>query len=237
VAAYAAAGHGAAFLTAAGLAALGLPVADGIRDGAAVGRAGGRSAAIPSTRDDLSSPLAGRNRDAIDLGRHPLGRADERALPHLQVVRKDTMLRTLPAIVVVLAAGAAACSGNRAPAATENPSSAAPKAAGRRATVDMSDYRFAPANLTARPGTLVITAKNTGRQPHELVLLRTNNAPDAFARKAGKASESTSVGEISERAPGANGTHTFKLAPGKYVYICNVDGHYALGMRGTLVVK
>jgi hypothetical protein len=38
----AAAGHGAAFLTAAGLAALGLPVAFAIRDRAAAGRTGGR---------------------------------------------------------------------------------------------------------------------------------------------------------------------------------------------------
>ena len=104
-------------------------------------------------------------------------------------------------------------------------------------TVGMGDYRFSPASLTARAGKLVITARNTGRQEHELVLLRTDAAPGAIPVSGGKASESDSVGEIPEQKPGTSGTHTFKLQPGKYVFLCNVDGHYARGMRGSLVVK
>jgi hypothetical protein len=46
-----------------------------------------------------------------------------------------------------------------------------------------------------------------------------------------------SSGEIPEQEPGKSASHTFMLKPGAYVYICNVPGHYAAGMRGTLTVK
>jgi uncharacterized cupredoxin-like copper-binding protein len=101
----------------------------------------------------------------------------------------------------------------------------------------MSDYKFLPSTITVAAGTLKVSAKNVGRQPHEFVLLRTDKAPDAVALKGGKASESSSVGEIGEQRPGHSATHTFQLKPGRYVFVCNVDGHYKLGMRGSLVVK
>jgi plastocyanin len=154
--------------------------------------------------------------------------------------------RWTAAAAAALAAILAACGGGNTaePAETAgrkqaapDPSSTAVQATGGRVTVDMRDYRFAPADLTAPPGKLTITAANKGRQQHELVLLRTDESPDAIPVKSGKASESDSVGEISEQDPGTSGTHTFKLAAGKYVFICNVDGHYGLGMRGSLLVK
>jgi uncharacterized cupredoxin-like copper-binding protein len=37
-------------------------------------------------------------------------------------------------------------------------------------------------------------------------------------------------GEVSELDPGAKGTLTVNLKPGKYLLICNVPGHYAAGM-------
>lgn len=37
-------------------------------------------------------------------------------------------------------------------------------------------------------------------------------------------------GEVSELDPGANGSLTVALKPGKYLLICNVPGHFASGM-------
>jgi uncharacterized cupredoxin-like copper-binding protein len=37
-------------------------------------------------------------------------------------------------------------------------------------------------------------------------------------------------GEVSELDPGASGSLTVALKPGKYLLICNVPGHYAAGM-------
>ncbi|WP_051324797.1 cupredoxin domain-containing protein [Candidatus Solirubrobacter pratensis] len=158
------------------------------------------------------------------------------------------MCRTVAAaaVITLLAAGVAACGSSSDPSKDPAPSStatsaakqsSAPTVAGRSVTVDMRDFRFTPSDLTARAGKLTIKATNTGQQVHELVLVRTNAAPDAIPSKGGKASEAGSVGEISERKPGASGTHTFNLTPGRYVFLCNVDGHYAAGMRGSLIVK
>ena len=36
--------------------------------------------------------------------------------------------------------------------------------------------------------------------------------------------------EVSELDPGASGSLTVALQPGKYLLICNVPGHYASGM-------
>jgi uncharacterized cupredoxin-like copper-binding protein len=37
-------------------------------------------------------------------------------------------------------------------------------------------------------------------------------------------------GEVSELSPGQSGSLTVTLAPGKYVLVCNVPGHYGAGM-------
>ncbi|WP_245474327.1 sulfocyanin-like copper-binding protein [Mesorhizobium sp. M2A.F.Ca.ET.042.01.1.1] len=44
-------------------------------------------------------------------------------------------------------------------------------------------------------------------------------------------------GEVSELDPGASGTLTVDLKPGKYVLICNVPGHFATGMWTEFTVK
>ena len=38
------------------------------------------------------------------------------------------------------------------------------------------------------------------------------------------------IGEVSELDPGDSGTLTLKLKPGKYMLVCNIPGHYILGI-------
>jgi uncharacterized cupredoxin-like copper-binding protein len=154
----------------------------------------------------------------------------------------------IASIATVLAAGVTACGGGQSDTSgqaakkagstsTSDGAKQTSAAAGGHVSVVMSDFKFAPTNLTASPGKLKVTAKNTGQQEHEFVLLRTDKAPDAIPLENGEASESGSVGEISEQHPGASATRTFELEHGHYVFICNVDGHYQAGMRGSLTVK
>jgi plastocyanin len=108
---------------------------------------------------------------------------------------------------------------------------------GRRTTVSMTEFAFKPDALSAKAGKLRVTATNDGSAPHELVLIRTTKAAGALPTKGDQASEAGTVGEIPEQKPGKSASHTFKLKRGAYVYICNLPGHYAAGMRGTLTVK
>jgi uncharacterized cupredoxin-like copper-binding protein len=141
----------------------------------------------------------------------------------------------------VLAAAVAGCGGTSKASSSSSGTTAAASPAtvvrGGRVTVVMSDFRFRPNSLATRPGKLAVTAKNAGRDPHELVLIRTDKAPNKLPVKNAKASEAGSVGEVREQPPGKSASHTFNLKAGKYVYICNIPGHYQLGMSGALTVK
>ena len=114
---------------------------------------------------------------------------------------------------------------------------AALDASSGKATVSSTDYRFSAAAIDAPAGKLEVTLANHGAIAHELVLLKTSAAPGSLKVAAnGRVSESASVGEVSEIKSGISKSTTFDLEPGRYVYVCNIPGHYASGMHGALVV-
>jgi uncharacterized cupredoxin-like copper-binding protein len=45
------------------------------------------------------------------------------------------------------------------------------------------------------------------------------------------------VGELEPGDPGAVRTLRLKLSPGRYVFFCNMAGHYLGGMRHEVVVQ
>jgi uncharacterized cupredoxin-like copper-binding protein len=112
-----------------------------------------------------------------------------------------------------------------------------PAAASASVTITMSDYAFAPKDAVANAGRVTISAPNAGQRPHELVLLRTKADPAHLPKRNGEVDESKSVGEIADVAAGKTKNHTFHLTPGRYVMVCNLPGHYASGMYGTLTVR
>ena len=46
-----------------------------------------------------------------------------------------------------------------------------------------------------------------------------------------------SLGEVSELDPGQTGALRITLKPGTYILLCNIPGHYVMGMWTTIVVK
>lgn len=105
--------------------------------------------------------------------------------------------------------------------------------------VEMTDYKVIPSATTLRAGETKIGVRNRGSQPHDLVLLRTDLAPDKLPYDAGKAKagEPGLVLRTKELIAGATTIATATLEPGQYVLICNVAGHYGLGMRTSLKVE
>lgn len=142
-------------------------------------------------------------------------------------------LLTLP----VTALAVAGCSGSST--ASSSPASSGAKAAtGRTATVTASEFAFAPKTLAAKAGKLRVTLDNQGKIVHELILLKTSAAPGSLKVGAdGRVSEKASVGEVSETKGGVSRSTTFDLKPGRYVYVCNLPGHYKDGMYGELTVS
>lgn len=106
--------------------------------------------------------------------------------------------------------------------------------------VGMGDYFFQPQDATAAAGKVKISAVNNGQLPHELVLAKTNADPSQLPTKPdGSVNEEklSSPGEIPDVAAGETKRGTINLAPGRYVMFCNLPGHYAQGMYGTLTVN
>lgn len=125
-----------------------------------------------------------------------------------------------------------------APASTAAPAAAAPTmATGGKLALTAKDFSFSAETVEADAGKLEIDLDNMGSSPHELVLLKSTADPASLKVSGGRVAEDASVGEIGEIDGGAKGSHTFDLKPGKYVFVCNIPGHYADGMRGELTVK
>ncbi len=127
--------------------------------------------------------------------------------------------------------------------------------AGRTVELQVSDnMRFAPARVEARPGErLHVVLKDIGTMPktamaHNFVLLKKAADPKAFTEKSVNARDTDYIdpalkGEViaSTRlvGPGETAEVTFAAPdkPGEYTFLCSFPGHYAVGMKGVLVVK
>jgi len=131
-------------------------------------------------------------------------------------------------LVVALAAALAvmsACGG--APESTEQPT----------LSVELTDFAVKADPGTVKAGHNVFAIRNRASMMHELVVIRTDLAPNALSIDGGKAKEEGSVGSVANISAGVSRKLVLELPAGHYVLICNVPGHYQLGMRAALTVE
>lgn len=102
-----------------------------------------------------------------------------------------------------------------------------------------------PASIDG-PVTATFEGHNHGEFPHQVVVIRTNLAPDALPMERGKvdvddAGEEMLAFDVPAADPGAGvegrQVATVDLRPGRYVLICNIAGHYQQGMRTAFEVR
>jgi len=105
--------------------------------------------------------------------------------------------------------------------------------------VDMKEYSVTLSVASLKAGPTKIGIRNVGTMEHEFEIISTDLAPDKLPIDvgAGKAKEDGLVKQIKGIQPGKVATLTADLRPGNYVIICNVAGHYQLGMRAALKVE
>jgi azurin len=135
--------------------------------------------------------------------------------------------------------------------------SAKPAAKGEGRTIELTgteQMKFDKTELAARPGEkLHVVLKAVGAMPkavmgHNFVLLKPgasaleiNNA--AFNARATDFIPESMKDQILAFTPLAGAGETVEVTfnapakPGSYTYLCTFPGHFAMGMRGTLVVK
>ncbi len=100
-----------------------------------------------------------------------------------------------------------------------------------KVSVRLLEFKVLPTPLKAKRGAVSFAVRNTGKVPHELVVLKTSVAPGKLTVKAGKAVETGRVGRVGPLKPGTSRTLALTLKAGKYVLLCNLPGHYGLGQR------
>jgi uncharacterized cupredoxin-like copper-binding protein len=132
-------------------------------------------------------------------------------------------MRALALVVVLLVL--ASCGGAEAMPADVN------------VVVEMRDYKVELSVPSVKAGVVKFGVRNAGSMEHSFELIKTDLAIDKLPVDGGKAKEDGLVKQIKSIPVGKIATITADLQPGSYVVICNVAGHYQLGMRAALKVE
>lgn len=88
--------------------------------------------------------------------------------------------------------------------------------------VESGGLSFSRSDLTARAGKVTLKLENPSG----------NQLPHAIEIEGNGVEEETETVQ-----PGADGSVTVDLRPGRYEFYCPVDGHRGQGMKGTLTVS
>jgi uncharacterized cupredoxin-like copper-binding protein len=111
--------------------------------------------------------------------------------------------------------------------------------AGSQVVAELADYKITVNVPSVKAGTIKIGVRNLGNMEHSFEVLKTDLPQDKLPvdNASAKANEDGKVGEIKSIAAGKSASVTIELTPGKYVFICNVAGHYQLGMHTGFTVE
>jgi len=104
--------------------------------------------------------------------------------------------------------------------------------------VHLQDYRVILSVATVKAGTIRFGVKNEGGMEHSFELIKTDVPFDKLPTTGdAKAKEDGLVKQVKSLPVGKVSVVSADLAAGNYVIICNIAGHYQLGMRAALTVN
>jgi uncharacterized cupredoxin-like copper-binding protein len=136
-------------------------------------------------------------------------------------------IAVLPAVIVLLASG---CGAGQHSAGAD----------GKVVRVSERDFKIsAPKHASA--GIVVFHVHNKGPDDHEFIVVRTRDGHLPLRADGVTANEEllsrATAGVLEPGKPGSLRELRLKLAPGRYMLICNMAGHYLGGMHAELVVS
>jgi len=132
-------------------------------------------------------------------------------------------------VVAVGAAVAVLALVGSGPAAGAPVSAASSVAATATVSVVLKEFTVATSVKSVPAGRVTFVVKNAGKMKHELLVIRSDKNPRLLPMEGQKASDAGAKGETGELSPGLTKRLTLTLAPGKYILICNLPGHYKAG--------
>lgn len=135
--------------------------------------------------------------------------------------------------------GEGAANGNSAAGGSGGSGGGASAAETGTVEVELSEWAVTVDPASAPAGEVSINGKNGGSVAHRLLVIRSDQAPDALPVADGQVdvSQVDVVGEIPTFPPGWQRPLTVQLEAGSYVLICNIPEHYEQGMRTGFTVE
>ena len=107
-------------------------------------------------------------------------------------------------------------------------------------TVSLSEWKVDMPS-TVKAGKVTFTIANAGTTAHELLVFKSDQAPSAYPTNpaGGIVEDGAGVTLLSDGEnidPGKTQERTVVLAPGTYLFVCNIPGHFAQGMFTVVTV-
>jgi uncharacterized cupredoxin-like copper-binding protein len=106
--------------------------------------------------------------------------------------------------------------------------------------IKYSGYTLQPSRTTMKAGDIVFNINNqNGQVQHEFLVVQTDVPAGQFGLGTDAKVDETGlkiVGQVAKIDLGQTGTLSAHLAPGHYVLMCNIVGHYQLGMHADFNV-
>ena len=115
---------------------------------------------------------------------------------------------------LVVALALAACGGT---ATSAGPATPAPSGT---VLVEAKEHAFTPSTITVPAGPVTFSVRNAGQEEHEFEIFKGE----------------TVVDEVEGLVPGLTKDLSVTLEAGEYTFVCLLNGHDQLGMKGTLTV-
>ena len=102
--------------------------------------------------------------------------------------------------------------------------------------VQLTEWRVTVSSTAPQAGPLTFAVRNTGSIAHDLTILKTDLPADKLPQDSGRAIETGKVAATAMLNPGQSARLAVTLQPGNYVFLCNEQGHYALGMHTAVKI-
>jgi len=118
-----------------------------------------------------------------------------------------------------------------------------PTPRGTPVNVRLEDFKVQPDVAVVPAGTVSFRILNQGPTTHQVIVVRTDRAPDKLPlqRDGLTVNEEAPGIELVDEVGGLDiddrQTLVLDLAAGNYVMYCNLEGHYLGGMHATLTVR
>ena len=138
---------------------------------------------------------------------------------------------------------AIACSGSDPdPTATSEPAATATNAPSSGTEVDVSlvEWGVELDSNSLSAGSYSFNVINDGSLPHELVIIKSDTPLSELEAVGGFLDEEATgiiIGEVENLGANAEEPLNVDLEAGNYLFVCNIGGHFALGMATEVTVN